>query len=81
MLKGQDGLTLRCPQCKSSQLVKNGHNGRGTQQYRCKKCGKRTVLNPRILYPPRRGRGYLLRTTRILACVVSRAPSGWLDQR
>lgn len=52
MRRGQDGLTPRCPQCKSHRLVKNGHNARGTQQYRCKVCGKGTVLNPRILYPP-----------------------------
>ncbi len=40
-------LTYRCRSCSSTQLVKNGHNRLGQQQYWCKACGARRVLEPR----------------------------------
>jgi len=30
--------------------VKNGHNPKGKQQYRCKQCGKSGVLDPEVRY-------------------------------
>jgi transposase-like protein len=29
-----------CPVCYSSKCVKDGHNTKGTQKYKCKGCGK-----------------------------------------
>jgi transposase-like protein len=39
-----------CRQCGSSNIVKNGHNASGSQQFWCKDCDKRGVLNPRRGY-------------------------------
>ena len=39
-----------CTRCASSNLVKNGHNPKGKQQYRCKDCGASGVLNPSVAY-------------------------------
>ena len=39
-----------CRVCGSSNIVKNGHNASGSQQFWCKDCGKRGVLNPRRGY-------------------------------
>jgi transposase-like protein len=39
-----------CRQCGSSNSVKNGHNASGSQQFWCKDCGKRGVLQPRRGY-------------------------------
>jgi len=38
--------THRCRQCGSSDLVKNGHNASGSQQYHCKACEAYLVLDP-----------------------------------
>ena len=46
----QETITHTCPHCGSSNLVKNGHNAKGKQQYRCKDCGKSGVLNPSVCY-------------------------------
>ena len=43
-------VTYRCPHCQSTNLVKNGHNPKGKQQYRCKQCGKSGVLDPAVRY-------------------------------
>lgn len=40
------GKTYQCRQCGSSDLVKNGHNASGSQQYHCKACGAYHVLEP-----------------------------------
>ena len=34
---------LRCPQCSSKQVVKNGHIHNGKQRYKCKQCGRQFV--------------------------------------
>jgi len=39
-----------CRACGSQNIVKNGHNASGSQQYWCKDCGKRGVLEPRRGY-------------------------------
>ena len=38
--------THQCRQCGSVELVKNGHNASGSQQYHCKSCGAYLVLDP-----------------------------------
>ncbi len=37
---------MRCRYCNSSEVVKNGSNGMGKQQYKCKDCCRQFVLNP-----------------------------------
>ena len=39
-----------CRACGSQNIVKNGHNASGSQQYWCKDCGKRGVLEPKRGY-------------------------------
>ena len=39
-----------CRACSSQNIVKNGHNASGSQQYWCKDCGKRGVLEPKRGY-------------------------------
>jgi insertion element IS1 protein InsB len=43
-------VTYRCPHCHSEHIVKNGHNPKGKQQYRCKQCSKSGALNPEVRY-------------------------------
>jgi transposase-like protein len=35
-----------CRKCNSENIVKNGHNASGSQQYKCKDCGALGVLEP-----------------------------------
>ena len=42
--------TYTCPRCGSVNLVKNGKNRYGNQQYLCKDCRKSGVLNPKHRY-------------------------------
>jgi len=35
-----------CPECQSSEVVKNGINATGKQNYLCKKCHRQFVLHP-----------------------------------
>ena len=39
-----------CRSCGSEHIVKNGHNGSGSQQYWCKDCNTRGVLDPQHSY-------------------------------
>ena len=41
-----DEITYTCRRCGSANLVKNGHNQYGSQQFRCKDCHKLGMLNP-----------------------------------
>ena len=43
-------ITYSCSHCQSNDIVKNGHNPKGKQQYRCKNCGRGGVLNPTVPY-------------------------------
>jgi len=43
-------VVYKCRHCGSENIVKNGHNGSGSQQYWCKDCGKRLVLTPQRGY-------------------------------
>ncbi len=37
---------MNCPQCSSTELVKNGIRNGGKQNFKCKICGKQFVKNP-----------------------------------
>jgi transposase-like protein len=43
-------ITYACSHCQSENIVKNGHDPKGKQQYRCKNCGRGGVLNPTVPY-------------------------------
>jgi transposase-like protein len=42
----KETITHRCLACQSTDLIKNGHSKNGKQQYICKSCGRRGVVNP-----------------------------------
>ncbi len=42
--------TFRCTRCQSQNIVKNGHDPKGKQQFRCKDCQRGGVLNPFLRY-------------------------------
>ena len=46
----QEKITYGCPHCASLNIIRNGLNPKGKQQYRCKDCGKSGVLNPTVPY-------------------------------
>jgi transposase-like protein len=41
-----------CPRCESPDLVKNGKNRAGNQQFLCKQCRKSGVLKPKYQRSP-----------------------------
>jgi len=43
-------IIYNCGRCHSQHIVKNSHNASGSQQYWCKACGKRGVLEPKRGY-------------------------------
>lgn len=43
-------ITYTCRRCDSTNIIKNGHNRYGSQQFRCKDCGKSAVLDPKNSY-------------------------------
>ncbi len=43
-----------CRDCGSENIVKNGRNKCGNQQYRCKDCGACKVLDPTVRYSDER---------------------------
>lgn len=46
----QETVTYPCTRCGSINIVKNGKNRFGKQQYHCKDCGACRTLNPEIRY-------------------------------
>lgn len=50
-----------CTKCKSENIVKNGHNGSGKQQYYCKDCKAHRILESEKLYNESR-KGEIIRT-------------------
>jgi transposase-like protein len=46
----RETVTHRCRNCQSENIVKNGRNACGKQQYRCKDCGACKVLEPTTRY-------------------------------
>lgn len=43
-------VVYKCRNCDSQDIVKNGHNASGSQQYLCKSCGTHGVLEPKRGY-------------------------------
>jgi transposase-like protein len=43
-------VKYKCRSCQSENIVKNGRNACGNQQYRCKDCGACKVLEPTVPY-------------------------------
>jgi transposase-like protein len=43
-------IVYKCRNCGSQNIVKNGHNASGSQQYVCNDCRKRAVLEPKRGY-------------------------------
>lgn len=43
-------VVYKCRNCEGQNIVKNGHNASGSQQYVCRDCGKRGVLEPKRGY-------------------------------
>jgi len=43
-------IKYTCRACQSTNIVKNGRNASGKQQYRCKDCGAYKVLAPTVQY-------------------------------
>jgi transposase-like protein len=41
---------FHCAHCQSTNIIKNGHDPKGKQQYRCKNCHRGGVLNPSVRY-------------------------------
>ena len=37
---------INCPDCHSTEIIKNGSIGNGKPKYKCKHCGRQFVLNP-----------------------------------
>ena len=46
----QETRTYRCRRCGSVDIVQNGRNRYGNQQYHCKACGAYGVLEPKVRY-------------------------------
>jgi transposase-like protein len=40
-------VIFHCPNCDSTNVVKNGKNSAGSQQFLCKDCGKSAVMYPK----------------------------------
>jgi len=49
----QETITYKCSRCGSPNIVRNGRNKCGNQQYYCKDCGAHRVLKPKQKHPPR----------------------------
>ena len=50
-----------CTNCQSNNIVKNGHNSSGKQQYLCKDCGVRRIFESEKKYNESR-KGEIIRT-------------------
>ena len=45
-----ESTTHLCTRCQSPNIFKNGHNKSGNAQFRCKDCGRCSVLKPKVKY-------------------------------
>lgn len=48
----QETVTYCCTRCGSENIVRNGKTPYGKQQYKCKECGRFSVLEPSEKYSP-----------------------------
>jgi transposase-like protein len=46
----QKTRTYRCRRCRSVDIIQNGRNRYGNQQYHCKACGAYGILEPKVRY-------------------------------
>lgn len=46
----QEVKVYSCTACGSEDIIKNGKNRYGSQQFKCKTCGKQAVLEPKVKY-------------------------------
>lgn len=46
----QNGISINCPYCGSSNFIKSGKNTNGNQRYRCKSCGKRFSITTNTIF-------------------------------
>ena len=77
-----------CTKCGSKNIVKNGHNGSGQQQYYCKDCNAHRILESEKRYPEERKgeiiRAYFerasLRGLERIFHVSRQTVSGWLKK-
>ncbi len=46
----QETVIHRCTRCGSDNIVRNGKTPYGKQQYKCKDCGRYSVLEPSVKY-------------------------------
>lgn len=81
-------ITHACPKCGSLQLVKNGHDYKGSQKYHCTSCGRYGTLAAARGYSPHEQaqvkRGVIerlsMRGLERLLQVSRRTVSRWLEQ-
>jgi insertion element IS1 protein InsB len=85
-------ITYACPRCRSSDLVKNGHDYKGAQKFRCKACGRYGTLDAQsgydgqtrhIIHQAVRERLSLRGIERVFSLsrrTVSRWLKQWIDQ-
>ena len=77
-----------CTNCQSNNIVKNGHNSSGKQQYLCKDCGVRRILESEKKYPESRKweiiRTYFedssLRGLQRIFHIAYQTPSRWIKK-
>ena len=43
-------VALKCPDCRSEQLIRDGYARNGKQRYRCRGCGRRSREHPHTGY-------------------------------
>ena len=77
-----------CTKCGSKNIIKNGHNAYGKQQYRCKDCKAHRILESEKKYPEARKweiiRAYLegssLRGLERIFHIAYQTPSRWIKK-
>lgn len=83
-----ESTTYICTRCQSSNIHKNGHNQSSTAQFRCKDCGRSSVLKAKIKYTEQQKEliinAYLergsLRGMQRLFCIAPETLTGWIKK-
>ncbi|AMW78418.1 hypothetical protein AMD27_05640 [Acinetobacter sp. TGL-Y2] len=81
-------ISYLCTRCQSANIYKNGHNKSGNAQFRCKDCGRSSVLKHKIKYTEEQKEliinTYLERgSLRGMQCLFGVAPQtlmGWIKK-
>lgn len=85
----QTTITHHCTRCQSTNIVKNGHNTSGNPQFKCKDCGRCSVLEPSVPYTEAQKQHIIdtylergsLRAMQRLFGVSPNTLSGWLKKK